>query len=101
MGRNGTRAARPFASGKFARKHFANVRQNPLGFAKDWQTVSRARRVVLPMFGKIGPFLPTLGKNRKTRGLPRVLRFSLFTLRFSLAQVPQAPTRSAAGWRLR
>jgi hypothetical protein len=42
--------------------HFANGWQFFADFAKVWQNVSRTRRMVLPMFGKFGPFLPNIGK---------------------------------------
>jgi hypothetical protein len=41
---------------------FANVWQNCMIFANVWQNVFRARRVVLPMSGKFGPYLPRIGK---------------------------------------
>jgi hypothetical protein len=41
---------------------FADVWQISRDFAKDWQNVSRARRMDLPVFGKIGPILPDIGK---------------------------------------
>ncbi|MBQ7252098.1 MAG: hypothetical protein IJS32_05795 [Kiritimatiellae bacterium] len=41
---------------------FANVWQIPCVFAEHWQKSCRARRMDLPMFGKIKRFLPNIGK---------------------------------------
>jgi hypothetical protein len=47
------------------RGHFANLWQIAGVFANDWQNTSRARPMVLPMFGKFGLFLPNIGKKKK------------------------------------